>query len=417
MISITNLGIRLASILPKLFLSLIIIKNFTIENVGYYNLFSTSIIVLTFILGFDFYVYSNRKLVGADDTEKSTILLRQLLFYCFTYVIILPISFLFLKEKIPIDLLSPFYIILITEHLSQEIYRVINILERQLVASVLLAIRNSIWILLCLTYTIVFQNNFKPSFELLLVFWSVGGIISLFMSILVIRKLVAKSIKLIDLTKVLNAQKWYSEAMYTSSLFFAMTFSYKFIEYGGRYFIVYFHEIKILGIYSIFYQISSLISIFFEATILTFLYPKLLRFYQQNKKYEFEKEVKSTFSKIVYISIFLISVISATQSYIFALLGKEFLVEFKIILLILLVGNAFFMASNLYHYSLYSMEADKIIVKSTVLAFAFNVVITLAVLPIAGIYSVAIGSSISYFMLYILKSHYSRKSLDLWQIP
>lgn len=416
MIKIYNLFIRIFSIFPKLFLIVIISKKWSLNEIGSFNLFSTSIILLTFILGLDYYNYSNRKLIECPKTERINIIFKQFFFYLLTYCIVLPLSyFLFYKSSFPQEWTEYFYLILITEHLSQEIYRILNILEKQLVASVLLTIRTGLWIFILVLFTYNWSLNvINISMSTVLSYWTIGCVISFLCSMFILYKEISFLHSSDFSFSFLELFNWYKDSFKITALYLMMTISYKSLEYGGRYFVTYFHGLETLGIYSIFYQISNLINIFVEASIITFLYPKLVKFYTENNKLRFKEEVDKSIKRILGICFFFGIILILGEQIIFSFLSKKYLSNYLNLYIIILAGNTLFMTANLYHYGLYGMQKDNAIFKSTIYGFLINIISTLILLPILGIYSVAVGSFIAYLVLFLLKYFYFKQFFEKW---
>ena len=59
----TNLTLRGITILLKFALSVIVIKELSVADYGVFGLFQSTIVILTFIIGFDFYTFSSREIL------------------------------------------------------------------------------------------------------------------------------------------------------------------------------------------------------------------------------------------------------------------------------------------------------------------------------------------------------------------
>ena len=73
-----NLVLRAITIALKLLLSILVIKKLSIEDYGIFGLFQSTIIIMTFIVGFDFFSFSAREMLKDDAKEFN--------FYFFVYV-------------------------------------------------------------------------------------------------------------------------------------------------------------------------------------------------------------------------------------------------------------------------------------------------------------------------------------------
>ena len=139
----TNLTLRGITILLKFALSVIVIKELSVADYGVFGLFQSTIVILTFIIGFDFYTFSSREILKKNAKTFSFYFINQLVFHLLGYIFILPFTYFIFKLGI-IDLkyASLFIVILISEHLSQELYRILIILNKTVVATMVLFFRS-----------------------------------------------------------------------------------------------------------------------------------------------------------------------------------------------------------------------------------------------------------------------------------
>ena len=64
-----NLFLRAITIALKFLLSILVIKKLSIEDYGIFGLFQSTIIIMTFIVGFDFFSFSAREMLK-DATKE-----------------------------------------------------------------------------------------------------------------------------------------------------------------------------------------------------------------------------------------------------------------------------------------------------------------------------------------------------------
>ena len=222
--STVNLGFRAITIFLKFILSIIVIKELSVDDYGLLGLFQSSIVILTFVLGFDFYNYSSRELIS-NAKNKFFILNNQLVFYFFSYLILIPLIILFSKIfGFFSEYLSLFVCILILEHLSQEIYRLLIILKKTIPATILLFLRSGVWILFLLG--LIYFNKYI-TLNLLYFLWTIGAFMSVFYGIKFIKFKPSRQINLL----------WIKKGVKTSLPFFISTILFKLIEFSGRYFL------------------------------------------------------------------------------------------------------------------------------------------------------------------------------------
>ncbi len=405
---ILNGLIRILSVLPKLFLTFYLLKKWDLAEIGRYNLLNTNILILTLIVGLDFYNYSNRELVKNKSTNRGTILIRQIVLYIIAYFLLIPPLYYFvLKYYLADNIIISFFIILICEHLSQEIYRILNVLEFQIFASILLALRNGLWICLLFIY-VSFTNDSPLTIEILLKFWSGGSTVCLIISVFI---LIKKINIILPSFRIYDSLIFYRKALKITSIYFFITVIYKFLEYSGRYIIAYYFDPKILGVYSVFYQVSGLMSLLFDSTIITFLYPKLIKYFNDAEMNNINITVTNNVVNMLLLGFFEIIVCYSFRRNIYSFFNKPELENFDMLLILILTSNLVYSLSYIYHYALYAMQDDKGIFKTVFFSFLINFS-SFLLIPLIGIYSVAIGSLFSYIALLFFKYYRYKKTFS-----
>ena len=125
---VINIFLRGTTVLMKFVLSVLVIKKLSIEEFGVFGLFQSTVIISTFILGFDFYNFTSREILKENAKSVSYYFINQLAFHLVVYVLIIPLTFfVFISGIIHSNYLWLFVLILISEHLSQELYRLLII--------------------------------------------------------------------------------------------------------------------------------------------------------------------------------------------------------------------------------------------------------------------------------------------------
>ena len=85
---IINLSLRAVTILLKFILSIVLIKGLGVDQYGVFGLFQSSIIILTFVIGFDFYTFSAREILNNRPVKQNRYLKNQLVFHLIGYLLI-----------------------------------------------------------------------------------------------------------------------------------------------------------------------------------------------------------------------------------------------------------------------------------------------------------------------------------------
>ena len=97
-----------------------------------------------FLLGFEFYNFYNREAVNKPFKLKLSKIIQQSYWFCILYLIFIPLFILNLRIIEVSNILTPTVLaILVFEHLNQEVYRLLIICGKPLLANSLLFIRYS----------------------------------------------------------------------------------------------------------------------------------------------------------------------------------------------------------------------------------------------------------------------------------
>ena len=174
---VINIFLRGTTVLLKFILSVLVIKKLSIEEFGVFGLFQSTIIISTFILGFDFYNFTSREILKENAKSVSYYFINQLAFHLVVYILIVPLTFfVFISGIIHANYLWLFVLILISEHLSQELYRLLIILNKSVAATTLLFLRSGLWVLFL--YFFWTQNILTVNINSILFLWLLGAISS-----------------------------------------------------------------------------------------------------------------------------------------------------------------------------------------------------------------------------------------------
>ena len=109
-----NLSFRGLAVLGRFLILIGIGKFLSVQDLGIYGLFYTSVIISIYIIGFDFYTYNTRELIATKNDKRLHLILDQFIFHAAFYVILLPtLLSIFFMDIVPIKYIYMFYLVLI----------------------------------------------------------------------------------------------------------------------------------------------------------------------------------------------------------------------------------------------------------------------------------------------------------------
>ncbi|CAN0527055.1 unnamed protein product, partial [Ectocarpus sp. 12 AP-2014] len=391
---VINLSLRAATILLKFALSIVLIKGLGVDQYGVFGLFQSSIIILTFVIGFDFYTFSAREILNDEPAKRNLYLKNQLVFHLIGYLLIIPIAFALSKfEIVPNKFIKYFIVILVFEHLSQELYRLLILFGKTIISTIVLFFRSGIWVALLLSITQFSEH--KISIKLVLILWSIGAFISVFIGF---KYLDFKWIKGVDF-------KWIKKGILISIPFLIGTIFYKVVEFSGRYFLKFYFSNEAVGVFTFFSSIANILFVFVQTLVIIELYPVLV----ESKKSGFEnfKKVFINFKKKVYKTTLIGLLFSIIGIYpLLVFLDKLELFENIASFGFLLASTFFFCLSFIYHYALYTFNRDIYILQAAGLTLFCNIVLSFILVPKYGIVGASIAQLSSFICMYYSKMYF-----------
>ncbi|WP_387463037.1 oligosaccharide flippase family protein [Photorhabdus sp. RM323S] len=349
--------LRAASIGCKFILLFVIARLLSTSDVGIYGLATSFINIAILFVGLDYYTFAQRQLSQGKNT--CLIITNQMALYLVLYLV----SFIFIAvfcglEYLPIRYLILLFLVLVIEHINQEVSRYLIYNEKQKVVSVLLFIRSGFWAILYAAF--LYLTDYKDVI-LLFYFWLFGITLSLLISISHLNNEIKFKPSLVLKSHIIKGV--------TSALpiFFA-GISFKLIFFLDRFLLKSISDDETVGIYVFYITLTMSILGFLEPLLFSFYYQRLLKFFNQNKFQQFgltlKKLIFSTLamSLVINIGIFFIS------EYVVSITGNEIFIENYSLVNYIYFIVIFYTISLMAHYVLYSINLDKIIFKSHITA-------------------------------------------------
>ncbi len=370
---------------------------------GEFGLVATTVMLGVYLLGLDFYVYANREMLRGD-RKKSHIFFNQILLHLVLYIFLLPVFYVFFQTGfLNKKYLIWFYLVLVAEHLSFEINRLLFVLKKPWAANLNLFFRNGFW---TVPLIIFFWKGKDFDLNKVLIWWLAGDILSFLPVLTVVKPKVGETFSTFrpDL-------KWVKKGLYVSVPFFFATLSFKAIEFSDRYFLDYFYDKTVVGIYTFFSNMSLLVNTVVYTAVISLMFPGIvenllsddLKGFSEKFKTFKKKTILWTLSASVLILIFL--------PFVLAVLNKKEHLHYYHVFVTLVLANILFNLSFVYHFVLYGKKKDAILVVSAFLGMLLNVLMNFILIPLAGMFGAAIGTLFSFGVIYMIKYHFAKKQL------
>ena len=402
-IKIINLALRGITLGSKFLLSIYLVKFLSLEANGEYGIFVATISMLTYVLGLDFYSFNNREILQEKSSESGKKIKNQFVLFTLVYLIILPLLYVFgLFHFIGQKYILLFYLILIFDHISIELYRLLVVFSKPIQANMNLFLRTGIWILVLI---FAWHNHFEDLKNLNSVFnlWLVGSFISVIYSIFSLST-VGVSIP----WKEKIETKWICKGLKIALPFFIATLSYKIIQFADRYMVEFYLGTKETGIYYFFSNISMLIETFVQTTVVMIYSPKLIASLKKDKP--FQIDIFKTFSKeiIIYSVVAVVSVCAIIYPLLHVVEKTELFLSISVFF-VMVTTRFIFNISLIYHFKLYVAKKDSFIMTSTLFAVLVNISLNFILIPFYGLIGGALATLISILVMMGFKLFYAKK--------
>ena len=402
-IKIINLALRGITLGSKFLLSIYLVKFLSLEANGEYGIFVATISMLTYVLGLDFYSFNNREILQEKSSESGKKIKNQFVLFTLVYLIILPLLYVFgLFDFIGQKYILLFYLILVFDHISIELYRLLVVFSKPIQANINLFLRTGIWILVLI---FAWHNDFEDLKNLNSVFnlWLVGSFISVIYSIY---SLSTVGVNIPWKEKI--DTKWILKGLKIALPFFIATLSYKIIQFADRYMVEFYLGSKQTGIYYFFSNISMLIETFVQTTVVMIYSPKLIASLKKDKPVQIG--VFKTFSKeIIIYSVIAVVCVCAIIYPLLSIVEKTELFLSISVFFVMVTTRFIFNISLIYHFKLYVAKKDSLIMTSTLFAVLVNISLNFILIPFYGLIGGALATLLSVLVMMGFKLFYAKK--------
>lgn len=363
-----------------------LVKYLSPAEVGIYGIIYATILIALIALGVDFYKHNSREILARNQQDWFMLIRDQFIFHGLVYFIVLPLLLLiFFFGFIEWQYVFWFYILLVLEHVLQELSRILVTIYRPLGSTWVYFFRTSVWV-----YPLIFCMYLLPetrSLQSLWMAWIVGDLIALVVGIAYLKHLEWRT----SLKKPIDWQFVY-QGMMVGGRYLGATLSLWGIMTIDRYFLKHYHGNQTVGLYTFYISIARSIWLFCDATISVFIKPKIIASYQLGNFQEYRRLFKNYTWGII-ATVFLLSVPLAFGIYpIISLINKPFYVSDLPTYWLLLAAMSILILGLIPNFALYVRKMDNIIIYSTISGFAVALILDMMLVPRYGPWGAAVAN-------------------------
>lgn len=388
--SIFSLLLRILTLASKFILTIMIARKLGPEELGVYGLLVASIGVAILFIGFDYYVYNTREILKTPKNKIAHKLCDQLIVHLICYVALLPALYLiFLTELLPSKYVVWFYVLVVLEHISQELYRLLITLSRPVAANVAFFLRNGSWAFVAII--LLYFDIADIEIPQLLLGWTAGVFMSICVGFYFVREVFLQRAKM-------PSVNWggIKKGVKSSSWFLTSTLALRLSEIADRFWIQYYHGDKDAGIYILFFSIANMVQTFIYTGIISILYPSLISAYQDGRFDEYSRLMKRMAIAIITIGLGLSVIIAILIYPILNVIGREEYIDNIPVFWAVLIAANIYLIGLIPHYSLYVRRMDGALVISNYIGFAIVMLFNFILTPVYGGVGAAGAAALGY---------------------
>lgn len=391
-----SIVLRGGTLASKFVLIVFLARYLSLDELGIYALLVATVSYCLYLLGLDFYTFSSRDILSDNKLLWKEKVKDQFLFYTVLYLVAIFIAILIhITQILPDSILMFGLAILILDHFSQELMRLMVILGKPNEANIQLFIRTGGGAFFAISYMWI-ANIY--SLHVVFAFWLLGDVLAILFSILIIKR---ENIGGIQSYKI--NWLWILNGLKICTPLLISTLANRGVYTIDRYFVGHFSGVDTVGIYSYYSSFSGALLAFIDAGVIVYFYPKLISAFN-NKEYIVYKKTVRGFYKAITIVCFAVSVsllifIPLLTKYV----GKSQFLDAITIFYLLLLSMVIYCFSLVCHYELYAMRKDRQLIISALISFSTAIVF----MPIFGFfyggYGVAGGQLLAIITLTVTK--------------
>ncbi|MBW0146821.1 lipopolysaccharide biosynthesis protein [Marinobacter arenosus] len=404
-----NLVLRGVTLVSKFLLIVLLARFLEPADLGLFGLLTVTISYSIFLVGFDFYIFTTREILKSSANDRGRLLKGQIGFSLILYCVFVPLCVsLFTVGLLPWWLLPWFLILLIFEHVAQELNRILVALSRQVIASWVLFFRAGAWCLVVLA--IMYLDPEYRSLQTVLVSWIIGSVMAVAVGLLVVFRQGLGGWQLpVD-------WNWVKKGVRITVPMLIATLALRGIYTFDRYWIEALTNLEVLGVYVLFMGICNALLAFMDAAVFTFLYPAMIVAHTNQDARGFRIKFRQLTAQTITLTLFFSMVAWIVVPFLLEWLDRPVFSEYQYLFLWLLVANMLTVLGMIPHYGLYAQGNDKPLVVSHIAGLIVFVLTTALSTLFSGELAVPLGLiAASGFILFWKTLQFFRLTPPLWR--
>lgn len=378
-------------------------------ELGLYGLVVAAIGYSLYFLGFDFYIFVGREIIKRDVSEWGGIIKGQCAISSLLYLVFIPSALLlFFLGILPWKISLWFFLLLVLEHINQELGRLLVVISQQFFASLLLFLRQGLWAV-AITTLMCLSPDFRD-LNYVFALWSVAGTLSALAGFYGLSSLGVAG------WRVKVDWSWVFAGLKVCVPFLVATLAIRGVFTIDRYWVQELSGLEMVGVYVLFVGIASALLTFLDAGVFSFCYPDMIRAHQNGNADLFRERYVSSMILSVAMTVLFVLVSLFMLFPLLGWLGKTLYIENDWLYPWVLAAMSVYTLSMVPHFGLYSQGLDRSIIRSHVAALFVFLFVTYFSSKYYKDLAVPIGLLSSFSTILILKllAFYRNSPKNYW---
>lgn len=391
-----NVSIRATTLACRFLFIFFLAKLLTPAEVGLYGLITATVAYSLYFVGLDFYTFTTRELAGSDRGTWGGFIKNQAMLSLALYCIVLPaLTFVFAYGMLPWALAKWFFLLIILEHICQELTRLFVAVSEQLAASVVLFLRQGTWAIVIVAVMLV--NEQARHLDAVFGAWVVACILAIGFSLGKLR-----AMKIGGWHTALNRQ-WIWRGIKIAVPFLIATLALRGMFTVDRYWLQFLAGLDVVGAYVLFIGVANTLMAFLDAGVFSFAYPAMINAYRNNDPALYRRKMREMMILTLVFAGGFAVISSLLLPYLLDWLGKSVYLDNYTLFYWLLLATILNALGMIPHYAVYAQKQDRSIIQSHLAALPIFIVVTAIATQWTSIYAIPIGLCASQLAIIVWK--------------
>lgn len=392
-----NVALRGMTLGSKFLLIFFLARFLEPAELGLYGLLAATIGYALYLLGFDFYTFTTREILKRERTEWGGLLKDQSALTAVLYAAFLPLlGLIFVKGLLPLSVAGWFFALLMLEHLSQELGRLLVTISEQLLASVVLFLRSGIWAVA--VTALMFIEPESRSLDFVLGAWTLGSLAALLLGLWRIWKLqIGGWRKSVD-------WRWIGKGVKIAIPLLIATLALRGVFTLDRYWLEALAGLEVLGAYVLFMGIGNALISFLDAGVFAFSYPRLITAHSLQDSAAFRQGLRKLLIQTLVLSAAFAVIALLLIGPLLQWLNKPLYLEQQNLFPWILLATLLYAIGMVPHYALYAQGHDRPIIRSHIASLLLFIPATWLFSLYWPLLAVPLGLCAAFMLILLWKS-------------